>query len=214
MLGLLPNSEVQIVAVCDPNKDSTDYVDWSKNEIRDSIRRLLNKPSWAEGLGGIRGGRDVGREVVETYYANERSTESYKGCVAYADFRELLEKEKDVDAVKIMTPDHLHATIAIAAMKKGKHVLTHKPIANRVSESRLVIDTARVTKVATHFRLGTTEKEHGWQRPGSKMVPSAHFVKVHNWSARPMWPQYATIPTETPPVPRDFDWNLWLWSRA
>ena len=48
------------------------------------------------------------------------------------DFRELLEKEKDIDAVKIMTPDHLHATVAIAAMKKGKHVMMHKPLANRL----------------------------------------------------------------------------------
>ena len=56
--------------------------------------------------------------MVETYYANQRASESLKGCATYADFRELLDKEKDVDAVKIMTPDHLHATIAIAAMKK------------------------------------------------------------------------------------------------
>src|SRR5215211_7058375 len=44
MVTLLPNPDVQIVAVCDPNKDSTDYVDWSKNEIRDRIRKVLEKP--------------------------------------------------------------------------------------------------------------------------------------------------------------------------
>ena len=60
-------------------------------------------------------------------------------------------KEQDLDAVKIMTPDHLHATIAMAAMKKGKHVLMHKPIANRLREGRLVLETARQTKVATHL---------------------------------------------------------------
>ena len=123
--------------VCDPNKDSTNYFDWSKNEIRDRIRKVLEKPSWGEGIDGIRGGREVGREVVETYYANQRASETFKGCATYADFRELLEKEKDLDAVKIMTPDHLHATIAIAAMKKGKSVLVHKPLANRLAESRL-----------------------------------------------------------------------------
>src|SRR5919204_6814861 len=48
MLTLLPNPEVQIVAVCDPNKDSTNYVDWSKNELRDRIRKVLEKPSWRE----------------------------------------------------------------------------------------------------------------------------------------------------------------------
>jgi len=50
-----------------------------------------------------------------------------------------------------MTPDHSHAAIAIAAMKKGKHVLMHKPLANRLHEARLVIETARQTRVATHF---------------------------------------------------------------
>ena len=89
--------------------------------------------------------------MVETFYASKRGSEKFNGCAAYADFRELLEKEKDVNAVKIMTPDHLHATVAIAAMKQGKHVMMHKPIANRLQEARLVIETARKTKVATHF---------------------------------------------------------------
>ena len=62
---------------------------------------------------------------------------------SYADFRELLEKEKDLDSVKIMTPDHLHATISIAAMKKRKHVAVHKPLANRVAEVRMVVEAAR-----------------------------------------------------------------------
>jgi len=210
MVGLLPNPAVQIVAVCDPNKESANYVDWSKNEIRDSIRKVLDKPTWGEGIEGIRGGREIGRDVVETYYANQRASESFKGCATYADFRELLDKEKDVDAVKIMTPDHLHATIAIAAMKKGKNVLVHKPIANRLSEARLVIDTARMTKVATHFLpwnngFGMRSIE-SWIKDGA----IGTLREVHNWSNRPMWPQYATIPTDTPPIPKDFDWDLWL----
>ena len=210
MVSLLPNPAVQIVAVCDPNKESANYVDWSKNGIRDSIRKVLEKPTWGEGIEGIRGGREIGRDVVETYYANQRASESFKGCATYADFRELLEKEKDVDAVKIMTPDHLHATIAIAAMKKGKNVLVHKPIANRLSEARLVIDTARMTKVATHFLpwnngFGIRAIE-SWIKDGA----IGTLREVHNWSNRPMWPQYPTIPTDTPPIPKDFDWDLWL----
>ena len=97
------------------------------------------------------GGRDVAKELIETYYASQRSAEKFNGCHTYADFRELLDQEKDINAVKIMTPDHLHATISIAAMKKGKHVLMHKPLSNRLQEARWVIETARQTKVATHF---------------------------------------------------------------
>ena len=209
--GLLADPNLQIVAVCDPNKDSNDYVDWSKNGMRDIIRGLLNKPKWREGASGIPGGREIGREVVETYYANNRASEGFKGCSCYADFRELLEKEKDLDAVKIMTPDHLHATIAIAAMKKGKHVLVHKPLANRVHESRLLLETLRKTKVATHFLP--------WNNSGETMRVIQSWIKdgaigtlreIHNWSNRPVWPQYVSVPTETPPVPEGFDWDLWL----
>ncbi len=149
--GLLANPEIQIVAVCDPNTDSNDYVEWGKNNIRNSIRSYLGDPNWREGDEGCPGGREVGREVVDTYYAKNRGEQNYSACRAYADFRELLEKETDLDAVKVMTPDHLHATVSIAAMKKGKHVMMHKPIANRLYEGRLVIETARRAKVATHL---------------------------------------------------------------
>ena len=108
--GLLPDPNIQIVAVCDPNKDSNDYVDWARYSIRDTIRKLMGRPNWGEGVDGIPGGREVGRQVIETYYANQRSSENFKGCASYADFRELFDREKDLDAVKIMTPDHLHAT--------------------------------------------------------------------------------------------------------
>jgi hypothetical protein len=208
MLRVVANPEVQIVAVCDPEKDNTNYVDWSSNDLRDSIREALENPTWGEGIKGIRAGREVGREIVETYYAKKRSSESYKGCSSYADFRELLEKEKGVDAVKIMTPDHLHATISIAAMKRGKHVVMHKPLANRLYEARLVVETARKTGVATHLSA--------WRRPIDNvrdMIKDGAIGtlrEVHNWTDRPFWPQYQSLPTEKPPVPASFDWNLWL----
>jgi hypothetical protein len=210
MLRMVAMPEVQIVAVCDPVKDGHDYVDFTRDGLRTAIAAALVKPGWRRGAPGIPGGRDVAKEIIETVYANDRASEKYKGCATYADFRELLEKVKDVSAVKIMTPDHLHATIAIAAMKKGKHVLMHKPLANRVQEARLVVETARKTKVATHFLPAND---------GSRMRAIKAWIddgaigtlrEVHNWSNRPMWPHYPTIPTETPPVPEGFDWPLWL----
>ncbi len=208
MFRLVTNPEVQIVAVCDPEKDNTNYVDWDKTGIRDSIRKLLENPSWGEGVQGIRAGRDVGKEIVETYYAKKRSAENYKGCASYADFRELLEKEKDLDSVKIMTPDHLHATISVAAMKKGKHVVMHKPLANRVAEVRMVVETARKTGVATHLSA--------WRSPINNVRDMINdgaigtLREVHNWTDRPFWPQWQSLPTDQPPVPKSFDWNLWL----
>src|SRR3974390_535778 len=129
---LIANPDVQITRVCDPVKDGTNYIDWDKTGIRDSVRKVLDDPGWGEGVTGIRAGRDMAKEIIETYYAKKRAKDNFHGVASYADFRELLEKEKDLDSVKIMTPDHLHATISIAAMKKKKHVLMHKPLANRV----------------------------------------------------------------------------------
>ena len=210
MLGMLNLPDLQIVAVCDPVKDGHEYVDWSKDGHRASIAEALGKPDWRRGAPGIPGGRDVAKEIIETCYAKQRASEKFSGCASYADFRELLAKEKDVNAVKVMTPDHLHATVAIAAMKQGKHVMVHKPLANRLQEARWVIDTARATKVATHF-LPASDGEQiravkAWIDDGA----IGKLREIHNWSNRPMWPQYPRIPTDTPPVPEGFDWTLWL----
>jgi len=208
--GLLEDPQIQIVAVCDPNKDSNDYVEWGKNAIRNRIRTYLGDSSWRENDSGCPGGREVGRKVVDTYYANHGRAKDFKGCAAYADFRELLEKEKDLDAVKVMTPDHLHATISIAAMKKGKHVLMHKPIANRLYEGRLVLKTARQTKAATHLLAYGSGTGNGRIVERIKQGVIGRLREIHNWTNRPVWPQYTEIPTDRPPVPKGFDWDLWL----
>lgn len=208
--GLLKDPGIRIVAVCDPNKDSNDYVEWGKNSVRNRIRTYLDNPSWRAGDNGCPGGREVGREVVDTYYANHRSGHRSKGCSVYADFRELLEKEKDLDAVKIMTPDHLHATISIAAMKKGMHVLMHKPVANRLHEGRLVVKTARQTGMATHLLAYGSGTGNGRIAQRIKEGVIGPLREVHNWTNRPVWPQYTEIPTDRPPVPKGFDWDLWL----
>jgi predicted dehydrogenase len=210
MLGMLNVPDIQIVAVCDPVRDGHDYVDWSRDGNRAAIAEALGKPDWRRGRPGIPGGRDVAKELAETVYARQRQSEKYGGCATYADFRELLDKQKDVNAVKVMTPDHLHATVAIAAMNKGKHVLMHKPLANRLHEARLVVETARRTKVATHF-LPASEGTNirtikGWIDDGA----IGTLREIHNWSNRPVWPQYPTLPADTPPVPEGFDWQLWL----
>src|SRR6266540_5761070 len=90
MPALLAMPEIQIVAVCDPVKESHDYVDWSKDGLRTEIASALGKPDWRRGAPGIPGGREVAKEVIETFYANQRRSEKFKGCRTYADFRELL----------------------------------------------------------------------------------------------------------------------------
>ena len=195
MPALLKRPDVQIVAVCDPNTESRDYVGWGRG-----------KP----GEQGMAGGREVGRRMVDEAYAKTAATGTYKGCKAYADFRELLEKEKDLDAVHVITPDHLHATIAIAAMKKGRHVACHKPVANVLAEVRLAVETAENTGCGTHLlayhEMPAIYQVGEWLRQGV----IGPVREVHRWTNRPVWPQGAGhLPTDTPPVPAGFDWDLW-----
>src|SRR5215510_7449501 len=94
MLRMITMPEVQIVAVCDPVKDGHDYVDFSRDGLRAAIGNALGQPDWRRGRPGIPGGREVAKEIIETSY--QRGSGKFKGCATYADFRELLEKEKDV----------------------------------------------------------------------------------------------------------------------
>ena len=80
MGDLLQNPRVRVVAVCDSNKFSTDYIDWSANGIRNDIRKVLGDDSWWDNVPGIPGGRDVGQAYVEQYYGKNKSTKKYKGC--------------------------------------------------------------------------------------------------------------------------------------
>jgi hypothetical protein len=210
MTALISNPALQIIAVCDPNKFTTDYVDWSLNDIRNGIRKALGDNSWGEAIKGIPGGRDIGQEFVQKYYGKSKDSGTYKGCASYEDFRELLEKERDINAIKIMTPDHLHATVAIASMKKGKHVLTHKPIANRMHEFRATVDTAKKTGMSTHLLAWSKRPDYDTIKKWISEGRIGKLKEIHNWSLRPMWPQWQANPAEKPPVPKGFNWDLWL----
>lgn len=207
---LLQNPKVRVVAVCDSNKFSTDYIDWSANGIRDDIREVLEDNSWWEGKPGIPGGRDIGQEYVEKYYAKNKPSRRYKGCASYEDFREFFAKEKGIDAVKIMTPDHTHASIALAAMNKGIHVVTHKPISNRLIEGRKVIEKAKESGVITHLLAWSDRPEYRQIKAWMDEGLIGQLKEIHNWSYRPVWQQWTKRPTEIQPIPAGFNWNLWL----
>jgi hypothetical protein len=215
MLNMLAVPEIQIVAVCDPNKDAVGYKDWGTTYLRDEVRKAINNPTWEAGGGNsIPGGRENGKSIVDAYYANARADQKLKGCKAYADVRELLDKEKGLDSVKIMTPDHLHGILSMAAIKRGKHVLIHKPLSNRLVEGKKVIEMARNSKVITHLVPwdfnGSMDQVMSWVNQGA----IGTLTEVHNWTNRPVWPQYPEIPSDKPPVPNGFDWDLWLGPEA
>ena len=125
--GLLRRDDVQFVAFVDPNKDSQNYVDWEPFGNRTRIRRFLEEPKWGEGDTAIRAGRDCAREIMATYY--KKHNRPADGIRSYEDYREMLEKETDIQGIVNITPDHQHASINVSALRKGKGVIAHKPLA-------------------------------------------------------------------------------------
>jgi len=152
-------------------------------------------------------------DVVEKHYAEQKKSGTYKGCVGYANFYEMLEKETDIDAVLIATPDHTHAVACMAGIKKGKHVFCEKPLAHSVHEVRAVREAARKAGVATQMgnqghsgdaiRL-TVE----WIRDGA--IGPVREVNGSTSDGRLEWTNLDRRPKEQPPVPKNLDWDRWL----
>jgi predicted dehydrogenase len=216
MMNFLMQPDVQIVAVCDVNKGSDDYSEWGQHELRDKVRKLLGAGHSAWGgegqpyRGGI-AGRGPARDVVESYYAAEKQSGTYKGCAEVEDYRELLATRSDIDAVIIGSPDHLHAPMAIAAMRAGKHVFCQKPMTHSVFEARRMAEVARETRVATQVAVGNQASEATrllceWIWAGA----IGPVREVINWSSRPFWPQGINRPSNEEPVPPHLNWDLWL----
>lgn len=137
----------------------------------------------------------------------------------YRDFREMLEKEKGIDAVVVSTPDHIHAVASMMAIKFGKHVYCEKPLTRTVFEARSLARAAREAKVAT--QMGNQGMEFEGNRLINEWIADGaigQVREVHAWSDRPthwglpqlVWMQGIERPIETPPIPETLDWDLWL----
>lgn len=130
----------------------------------------------------------------------------------YADFREMLDKEKDLDAVTISTPDHVHGVAAIYAMERGKHVYVQKPITHNIREARILTEMARKQKVVT--QMGNQGGSNPLLQTVQGWVDSdviGKISKVQIWTNRPVWPQGIKMPAADPSAkPADLNWDLWL----
>jgi predicted dehydrogenase len=130
----------------------------------------------------------------------------------YHDFRQLLDKEaKNIDAVIISTPDHMHAVMALPAMQLGKHVYLEKPLTHDIYEARMLTNAAKKYKIVTQMgNQGSsgddTRKVETWVQDG--VIGDVHTV--HVWTNRPAWPQGIPTPTGKFDVPREVQWDLWL----
>ena len=142
--GILASPDVQVVAVCDVEKDGRHYLEWGKGQIRDDDpsahrRARTGERASTTSPAAATSARRSSRPTTPGIAAGGRTGDAPPTRTSASCWTE----EKDVTAVKVMTPDHTHAAISIAALKKGMNVIVHKPLANRLLEARAVIETAR-----------------------------------------------------------------------
>ncbi|HEY7501129.1 MAG TPA: Gfo/Idh/MocA family oxidoreductase [Vicinamibacterales bacterium] len=133
----------------------------------------------------------------------------------YKDYRRMLEKEKSIDAVTVIIPDHMHATVALAAMQLGKHVYVEKPLTRTPWEARLLTDAAAKYKVAT--QMGNQGYSHDATRVAAEIIWSGEIgdvTEVHSFRGRASWPQGMQTLPATEKVPDTLDWDLWLGGAA
>jgi predicted dehydrogenase len=131
--------------------------------------------------------------------------EAYNKTKRYADFRKMLETQKDIDAIIIATPDHTHAVIAKTAMELGKHVYVEKPLTYSVHESRVLRETAARTKVITQMgNMGHSSEGAALINEWVQAGVIGPVREVHVWTNRPLgfWPQGIPRPCK-PPVAAD-----------
>jgi predicted dehydrogenase len=149
---------------------------------------------------------------IDSKYAGP-NFEKYPSARRWKDYRRMLDGQKDIDAVVVSTPDHSHAIISIAAMRRGKHVYCEKPLARTIGEVRQMRTVRAETGVATQMgNHGTYEPSF---RRAVEIIQSGAIgdvAEVHTWSDRPLkyWKQSVARPSETPAIPSHLDWDLLL----
>ena len=141
-----------------------------------------------------------------------RKFKEYEKAPKYKDFRKMLDQEgKNIDAVIVTVPDHMHAIAAMQCMERGKHVYVQKPLTRTVWEARQLMEAANKYKVAT--QMGNQGYSNEGTRQAAEMIWAGDIgdvSEVHAWTDRPLWPQGLTeVPAPTQP-PATLDWDLWL----
>jgi predicted dehydrogenase len=148
--------------------------------------------------------------------ANNLSAAAAKvpGARLYRDWRDLLEDESErIDSVNVSTPDHMHAAIALEALRRGKHVYCQKPLTRTVREARAVARAAAKAGVVT--QMGNQGHSGSQHSQALQLLRAGHIGRVyeaHVWTDRPAgwWAQGVDRPEGEDPVPDTLAWDLWL----
>jgi len=191
--GAEPSNQVNVASVGVGGKGSSD----SGGAARHG--RMIAFADVAQGANSRRGG-----------FA--KAVKAWPDAKPYADWRRMLDAHgKDIDALTVSTPDHMHAPITMTALALGIGCYTQKPLTRTIYEARQLNLAAARAKVAT--QMGN---QHHNGLPYRLLV---HYIRegaigkvkeAHSWSNRPIWPQGIDRPTGADPVPEGLHWDLWL----
>jgi predicted dehydrogenase len=239
--NLINLSSQNIVALCDVDwgyaGESLDHLDKDIERLRTRMDQATSTASTPNAPTAPEFDRERAKERLERM--SRLKDVHLPKAKRYQDYRQMLEKQKDIDAVLVATPDHMHATIALAAMDVGKHVYVQKPLTWCVDEARKLSRRAKETRVATQMGNQGHSSDDG--RTAVEYIQSGAIGdvrEVHIWTNRPVgfWPQ--GVPRPEPlkapagdpprwnqpgvnarlaaamagdyPIPDKLDWNLFL----
>jgi len=140
--------------------------------------------------------------------------EKFPSVPKYKDFRRMFDKQgKEIDAVLVSCPDHMHGMAAMWAIERGKHVYCQKPLTRTVWEARML------TEAAARYRVATQMGNQGYSTEGTRQCCEiiwagdiGNVTEVHAWTDRPIkfWPQGPDVIPKQEPVPETLDWDVWL----
>ncbi len=183
--GVMRYDDVQVMAVCDVNKGSYGYA---------RPEHFL--------------GREPVRQKVDEYYAKKTRSGHFKGCDAYADFRDVLARD-DIDAVLVVLPDHWHALVACLAARAGKDIYCQKPLTLTVHDGQEMIKAVR--KYNRILQTGSQYRSNQRVRRACELVRNGRIGKIQKVisivSGAPVGPGPGWKPM---PVPDGFDYEMWL----
>ncbi len=192
MRAFLGQPDVQVVAVCDVVEASNEYGHWYKN-----------------GWQGPWFGRESARKIVEDYYAQKNQSGKFRGCDAYIDFRNIIDRD-DIDAVCVATPDHWHAIPVIMAAKAGKSIYCEKPLSLTVAEGRAMVTA--VERYGVVFQTGTQRRSSELFRFVCELVRNGRIGRLKK-IATAVGPNNKEAPPsdwKPMPIPDWLDYDMWL----
>ncbi|TWU22407.1 Glucose--fructose oxidoreductase precursor [Novipirellula galeiformis] len=183
--SMLRQPDAQVVAVCDVNRGSDGYA---------RPEHFL--------------GREPAQKKVNEYYAQKTRSGEFKGCDAYADFRDVLARE-DVDAVMIVLPDHWHALATIKACEAGKDVYCQKPMSLTIHDGQQMIKAVRkherILQTGSQYRSNSVVRRMCELVRNGRIGEVKRAVSIINGSGAGPAPGWSEMP-----VPAGFDYDMWL----